>query len=110
MPPAARPGPIERLPRDTGSGPESARQAVQRACNVLDARHKRLKNGAIFSECKYVGEAKVRENTAAAKRNLGRDKILVYLPLRGTVMTLLQANAVLRAREPYVLMTPGERA
>jgi hypothetical protein len=51
-----------------------------------------------------VGEAKERDNTAAAQRNQSRDSILVYLPLRGTVMTLLQANAVLRAREPYVLM------
>jgi hypothetical protein len=57
-----------------------------------------------------VVEAKERDNTAAAKRNQAREKILVYLPLRGTVMTLLQANAVLRAREPYVLMARGARA
>ena len=58
------------------------------------------------ADTKDVGEAKERDNTAAAKRNLDRDRILVYLPLRGTVMTLLQANAVIRAREPYVLMAP----
>jgi hypothetical protein len=43
------------------------------------------------------------------KRDRTRSEILVYLPLRGTVMTLLQANAILRDREPYVLMQPGER-
>jgi len=43
------------------------------------------------------------------QRDRTRAEILVYLPLRGTVMSLLQANAVLREREPYVLMTPGDR-
>ena len=43
------------------------------------------------------------------KRDQTRAKILVYLPLRGTVMSLLQANAVLREREPYVLMNPADR-
>ena len=43
------------------------------------------------------------------KRDRTRAEIYVYLPLRGTVMSLLQANAVLREREPYVLMRSGER-
>ncbi len=43
------------------------------------------------------------------KRDRTRAEIYVYLPLRGTVMSLLQANAVLREREPYVLMQPGDR-
>ena len=43
------------------------------------------------------------------KRDRTRAEVLVYLPLRGTVMSLLQANAVLRDREPYVLMQPGDR-
>lgn len=43
------------------------------------------------------------------KRDRKRAEIYVYLPLRGTVMSLLQANAVLRDREPYVLMQSGDR-
>jgi hypothetical protein len=42
------------------------------------------------------------------KRDQTRAEILVYLPLRGTVMSLLQANAILREREPYVLMQVGQ--
>jgi len=42
------------------------------------------------------------------QRDRTRAEILVYLPLRGTVMSLLQANAILREREPYVLMQAGQ--
>ena len=69
---------------------------------------KQLIRAAAAADRIDVGEAKERE-TAAARRNQAREKVLVYLPLRGTVMTLLQANAVLRAREPYVLLTSSVR-
>jgi hypothetical protein len=35
--------------------------------------------------------------------------VLVYLPLRGAVMPLQEANQVLGEREPYVLMPLRER-
>jgi hypothetical protein len=47
---------------------------------------------------------RISERTGPIKREPTRDKVLVYLPLRGTVMPLLQANAVLKDREPYVLI------
>jgi hypothetical protein len=38
-----------------------------------------------------------------------REQVLVYLPLRGTVMPLLAANAILKEREPYVLLAQQNR-
>ena len=65
------------------------------------------------ADTKIVMEAKQTASSLVPRMITERDRtraeILVYLPLRGTVMSLLQANAVLREREPYVLMTPGDR-
>jgi hypothetical protein len=65
------------------------------------------------ADTKSVMEAEHPASSYAPRITTQRDRtraeILVYLPLRGTVMSLLQANAILREREPYVLMTPGDR-
>lgn len=65
------------------------------------------------ADIKIVMEAKQNVSSFSPRLPTERDRtragVLVYLPLRGTVMSLLQANAVLREREPYVLMTPGVR-
>ena len=58
---------------------------------------------------KVMVARRIPERTGPIRREPTREKVLVYLPLRGTVMPLLQANAVLKDREPYVLMAQSIR-
>ena len=57
-----------------------------------------------------MGMIQLRRRTAKPKPlSVNKAHVMVYLPLRGAVMPIQEANQILADREPYVLMPLRER-